>query len=313
MMEIRKLAREPAFLLGTALLAWPTGGLAQTRTRETLANKVQAAAERDVTPIAAGALAARPEHYLGMYVQVRARVDDVHGAHALTLHENKLVAGPDVLVLIPRPGPELVSRDTEVTVTGTVRPLMVDELKREFDWFDLPPALEIGLKRRPVIVAESVRTSSGAELTRKRGGETADANAPMMDKTPAGTRSAAGPVSLIRRPRVPDVDQATGSPSSSTPAIALDTTTLTGCLTSAPDRPELFELTNASGAGKVRASTGSAPPTYRVESTSALDLSSHLGTKVRVTGLLEGLETSPTLRATSVEQVADTCDSSRHP
>jgi hypothetical protein len=110
-------------------------------------------------------------------------------------------------------------------------------------------------------------------------------------------------------------------------------------------------LTNASGAGKETASARSAPATYRVESTSAVDLKTHLGRKVRLTGVLArsgesssdvtvrrqpatsqpmpgaetavkdqatttsapDIETSPTLRVTSVEQVADTCDSSRHP
>jgi len=57
-----------------------------------------------------------------------------------------------------------------VTVQGTVRPLVVADMEREYDWFD-PAKVDRQIldrfKDRPVIIAESVRPTSTEDMARR--------------------------------------------------------------------------------------------------------------------------------------------------
>jgi hypothetical protein len=57
-----------------------------------------------------------------------------------------------------------VTDDTLVTVTGTVRPFRWAELSRDHRWFQFDPRLRRAFQARPVIVADSIVTATGAEL-----------------------------------------------------------------------------------------------------------------------------------------------------
>ncbi len=130
--------------------------------------------EADPVPIrvTAGQIAGEPASYYGRTVAVRAEVEDVAGPQAFLLDEDRVGAGPDVLVLtraLAGPVPE----DELVTVTGTVHAFVEAEIRRDYDWgwWDaVDPEVLVAFRSRPVIMAESVRTEAGRELVRTESG-----------------------------------------------------------------------------------------------------------------------------------------------
>jgi hypothetical protein len=104
--------------------------------------------------VSADELADKPAAYLGLRVKVRAEIDDVHAPRTFTLDEDKLGAGPDVLVLAP--AGSFPKEGQRVEVTGTVRSFVRSEIKRDYPWFELDQKYDTEYSERPVIVAESV-------------------------------------------------------------------------------------------------------------------------------------------------------------
>jgi hypothetical protein len=113
--------------------------------------------------VGAGELAAQPQSYLGRRVLVRGPATDVYNALLFTLDEDPARPGPDVLVVLPRPASIALPGET-VTVEGTVRPFVREELESDFAGFELAPELEILVQERPVVVAESVLTADGTDV-----------------------------------------------------------------------------------------------------------------------------------------------------
>jgi hypothetical protein len=111
----------------------------------------------------AEALARDPRQHYGKVVMVQADVERLLGPHMFLLDEDAAFAGPDILVLVPS-GTKGLAADADVRVTGTVRPYVRAELERDFDWFGEEGEVNIDLRGRPVIVADSVRTTMGGEL-----------------------------------------------------------------------------------------------------------------------------------------------------
>jgi hypothetical protein len=118
--------------------------------------------------ISAGKLARDAKKFYGQTVTVRAEVESVLDDHTFTLDEDDILAGPDVLVVIPKGTARGLMHDQVVTVTGTVRPFVQAELERDYDWFKdgkiLKKDVKVDYKTRPVLIAQSVRTASGSEL-----------------------------------------------------------------------------------------------------------------------------------------------------
>ena len=118
--------------------------------------------------ISAGKLAKDAKKFYGQTVSVTAEVEDVLDNHSFTLDEDAILAGPDVLVLVPRGMTAGLKHDDKVTVTGTVRPFVQAELEKDYDWFKhgkiLTTGTKVDYKMRPVLVAQSVKTASGSEL-----------------------------------------------------------------------------------------------------------------------------------------------------
>jgi len=123
------------------------------------------------TPISAGKLARDAKNYYGKTVTVRAEVEDVLGSNMFTLDEDSLLAGSDVLVLVPRGVTGNLTHDQKVVVTGQVRPFVEADLDRDFDWFDngklVDVKTKVDWKTRPVIVAESIQTDTGTDIVRR--------------------------------------------------------------------------------------------------------------------------------------------------
>lgn len=114
----------------------------------------------------AGAIAAAPARYYGNIVSVRAEIEDVFSQRAFTLDEDRIGAGPDVLVILPRAAGEIPEGE-EVTVVGHVRPMTSASLDRDYDWYDASwfrAVQNFDWETRPAIIAASVRTENGREL-----------------------------------------------------------------------------------------------------------------------------------------------------
>jgi hypothetical protein len=108
-------------------------------------------------PITPGAVAAAPALYYGKVVTVKGEVERMVNNNLFTLDEDRLGAGPDVLVVVPQKGAAPVADDWDVVVSGTLKPFVWAELKRDYDWFDADASLVAEFESRPVIVADSVR------------------------------------------------------------------------------------------------------------------------------------------------------------
>jgi hypothetical protein len=112
--------------------------------------------------VRAGEVAADLKRWLGQTVAVGGEVATVYGSRVFTLDEDRIGAKPDVLVLAPDHAN--VESGSSVTVRGTVRRYAWTELRREYDWFELPPSLGVVFHSRPVVIAESVRSGGEVEL-----------------------------------------------------------------------------------------------------------------------------------------------------
>lgn len=106
--------------------------------------------------------------FLGQTVTVTGEVARIGGPRMFTVEDSDLVGDEHLLVLSSRPVPELLaeSKDPladydEVTVTGTVRRLVVTEVERELG-FDLDPEYEVEFRDRPVLIATAVRRAGVA-------------------------------------------------------------------------------------------------------------------------------------------------------
>lgn len=133
-----------------------------------------------------GDIADHPDRYYGTRVQVRASTEDVYSPSWFTLDEDKLWStGEDVLVVNPNPIAP-VTPDDDVTVVGDVRMFTRATIEEEFDdWdWDVRPELIVVFERRPVLIAESIRTDDGRELVRNA--------APLHDRMPATPRAPSG-------------------------------------------------------------------------------------------------------------------------
>ena len=114
----------------------------------------------------AGDIAQRPRAYFGQSVTVVAEVEAVHAPNAFTLDDDTELPGPDVLVIVPKTA-LTVTQNHQVTVHGTVRPLDVRALNRDYSWFDIhayDPELLKRFRERPVIIADSIRDAQGGDL-----------------------------------------------------------------------------------------------------------------------------------------------------
>jgi len=119
--------------------------------------------------VSAGKLSRDGKDYYGQNVTVKSKVEDVIDNRTFTLDDDSVLPGPDVLVLVPKGVAAGLAHDQIVTVTGTVRPYVMAELKKDYDWFEDGKIVKrmgdkVDMKTRPVIVATSVRTAAGLEI-----------------------------------------------------------------------------------------------------------------------------------------------------
>lgn len=147
-------------------------------------SKAETTTDQTASP---GQIAANPDKYIGRKVQIRsAEIETVHGQQVFTLDEDRLGAGPDVAVIIPKIAARAtVSKDAQVDVTGTVRKFVGTEIKRDYAAIKLDSKTQAELEGRPVVIADSVKTTkdgrelvSGATTETQRGKEPARSEQP---------------------------------------------------------------------------------------------------------------------------------------
>jgi hypothetical protein len=123
--------------------------------------------------ISSGKLSKEGKKYYGQNVTVRAQVEDVLDTHSFTLDEDSIIPGPDVVVLVPAGfDTATLAHDQVVTVSGRVRPYVMADLSKDFDWFRNGKIVTMGTKvdykTRPVLVADSITTADGRTLLIQR-------------------------------------------------------------------------------------------------------------------------------------------------
>jgi hypothetical protein len=113
-----------------------------------------------------GQLTSNPEQYYGKPLAVTGEVEEIQGANAFTLDEDQLFGGQELLVLraTPTASNQAAIQDGEkVAVTGVLRPFVVAELERDYDFnwdTGIQQQLEAEYRDRPVLVAEEVYPSA---------------------------------------------------------------------------------------------------------------------------------------------------------
>ncbi|WP_193200344.1 hypothetical protein [Nostoc sp. MG11] len=110
-----------------------------------------------------GEITTNPQLYYGKVIAVTGEVENIRNANLLTLDEDKLFGGQDLLVIRPKTPKATVNEGETVAVTGVLRPFVVAEIEREYDltWdLTLQKQLEAEYRNKPVLVANEVYPSA---------------------------------------------------------------------------------------------------------------------------------------------------------
>lgn len=112
-----------------------------------------------------GTLTREPRQYYGKPLAVTGEIESIQGVNAFTLDEDQLFGTQDLLVLrAPAAANQPAIKDGEkVAVTGVLRPFVVAELERyyDFNWdAGIQQKLEAEYENRPVLIAENVYPSA---------------------------------------------------------------------------------------------------------------------------------------------------------
>lgn len=99
-----------------------------------------------------------PARFYGKTVRVSGKVDKIYSDRAFQLEGSGWAFNDDITVLtssaITMNG-ALLDPNDDVIVSGTVRPFVAADIKREVGW-DMTPEIEVKLKQRPVLIATSI-------------------------------------------------------------------------------------------------------------------------------------------------------------
>lgn len=115
-----------------------------------------------------GEITSNPKQYYGRTLAVTGEVEEILSPTTFTLDEDQLFGASDLLVLVANPktgttANTAVKEDQTVAVTGVLRPLVVADLEREYDfnWDEgFVKQLEAEYSQKPVLVVQSVYQSA---------------------------------------------------------------------------------------------------------------------------------------------------------
>lgn len=97
---------------------------------------------------------------IGQTVTVRGEVEEIVGANAFRIDDDKIFGGEEVLVVNAIPEAVPITEGKEVRVTGTVRKFVLVDFERDYDltWdLDLKRKVEAEYEGKPVIVAQTTQ------------------------------------------------------------------------------------------------------------------------------------------------------------
>lgn len=103
-------------------------------------------------------ITANPEKYYSQRIALQGEVETVYDANAITMDEEELFGGEDLLVIDPQ-GQLQVQEDEDVIITGTLRPFVISEFEQDYDltWdLELQQQIEAEYENRPVFIADEV-------------------------------------------------------------------------------------------------------------------------------------------------------------
>lgn len=113
-----------------------------------------------------GELTSDPNQYYGKPLAVTGEIEEIQGANAFTLEDEQLFGAQDLLVIraTPKNTEQATIQDGEkVAVTGVLRPFVVADLEREYDFTwdaGIQQKLEAEYSNKPVLVAENIYPSA---------------------------------------------------------------------------------------------------------------------------------------------------------
>lgn len=122
-----------------------------------------------------GDIGQNPDRYYGKAIAVTGEIEDVKNPTVFTLDEDQLLGTQDLLVLNARPrenaaNPNLAVKPGDtIAVTGVVRPFIVADLERDYDfnWDQgFVRTLEAEYRNRPVLVATGLYPSEIPEAVK---------------------------------------------------------------------------------------------------------------------------------------------------
>lgn len=153
------IARSEVFSLWTAaLMTAGLGGLGCDRD-EAVEPEVTTPKTVEQTAPTVEDVSDEPAQYYGERLTVTGEVDEVYGPRGFVLEGSGGIFDDEIPVLTRsdvRVGGVPLEDDDEVIVTGTVRRFVVTDIEREVGW-DLDQEIEVAMRDKPVLVAESIR------------------------------------------------------------------------------------------------------------------------------------------------------------
>jgi hypothetical protein len=130
----------------------------------------------------------------GYDVIATGRVQRVHAPRLLTVERNN--GSEPLLVFVPN-AEATPLEGTIVTMSGRVRAFADTDIESTVDWTQLDASDRETLTSGPVLVATSVMTATGRELTRRAGRSQAAAVSRSQESRTGGARSDAWPMTLL--------------------------------------------------------------------------------------------------------------------
>ncbi|MBE9104710.1 hypothetical protein IQ229_07065 [Nostoc cf. edaphicum LEGE 07299] len=109
-----------------------------------------------------GQITQRPEQYYRRQVAVTGEVENIRSPVLLTLDENQLFGGQDLLVLLKAPPKVAINQGQTVSIIGKVRPFVIAEIEQDYDFtwdLNVKRELEVEYGNRPVLVADTIYPS----------------------------------------------------------------------------------------------------------------------------------------------------------
>ncbi|MBE9099820.1 hypothetical protein IQ267_10245 [filamentous cyanobacterium LEGE 07170] len=103
-----------------------------------------------------------PEQYYNKRIAVEGEVGSIQSANVITIDDETLFGGEELLVISPQV-PVAAQEDETVVITGVLRPFVLAEFEQDYDltWdLDVQQQIEAEYENRPVFIADEIYPSA---------------------------------------------------------------------------------------------------------------------------------------------------------